>query len=99
MRRVDRLLLKIQEAQRLDEMQLAVTLIGKRTESGKWEVYADLWDGEFGGKTERLTMEFDTLEEAQKAVAEVEAVHTPTGKRIGSASGAVCIIDDIAWAE
>lgn len=56
MRRVDRLLLKIQEAQRLDEMQLAVSLIGKRTESGKWEVYADLWDGKFGGKTERLTM-------------------------------------------
>lgn len=99
MRRVDRLLLKIQEAQRLDEMQLAVALIGKRTESGKWKVYADLWDGKFGGKTERLTMEFDTLEEAQKAVAEVEAVHTPTGKRISSASGAVCIIDDIAWAE
>ena len=44
-------------------------------------------------------MEFDTLEEAQKAVAEVEAVHTPTGKRISFASGAVCIIDDIAWAE
>ena len=99
MRRVDRLLLKIQEAQRLDEMQLAVALIGKRTESGKWKVYADLWDGKFGGKTERLTMEFDTLEEAQKAVAEVEAVHTPTRKRISSASGAVCIIDDIAWAE
>lgn len=99
MRRVDRLLLKIQEAQRLDEMQLAVALIGKRIESGKWKVYADLWDGKFGGKTERLTMEFDTLEEAQKAVAEVEAVHTPTGKRISSASGAVCIIDDIAWAE
>lgn len=36
MRRVDRLLLKIQEAQRLDEMQLAVALIGKRTESGKY---------------------------------------------------------------
>ena len=34
MRRVDRLLLKIQEAQRLDEMQLAVALIGKRTEMG-----------------------------------------------------------------
>lgn len=76
---VDRLLLKIQEAQRLDEMQLAVALIGKRTESGK-EVYADLWDGKFGGKTERLTMEFDTLEEAQKAVAEFEAVHTPNRK-------------------
>lgn len=43
MRRVDRLLLKIQEAQRLDDLQLAVALIGKRTESGKWEVYADLW--------------------------------------------------------
>ena len=34
-----------------------------------------------------------------KAVAEIEAVHTPTGKRISFASGAVCIIDDIAWAE
>ena len=37
MRRVDRLLLKIQEAQRLDDLQLSVALIGKRTESGKWE--------------------------------------------------------------
>ena len=54
MRRVDRLLLKIQEAQRLDEMQLAVALIGKRTESGKWEVYADLWGGKFGGKPSGL---------------------------------------------
>lgn len=99
MRRVDRLLLKIQEAQRLDDLQLAVALIGKRTESGKWEVHADLWDGKTGGKTERLTMEFDTLPEAEKAVAEVEAVHTPTGKRVSYAPGAVCIIDDIAWAE
>lgn len=38
MRRVDRLLLKIQQAERLDALQLAVALIGKRTESGKWEV-------------------------------------------------------------
>ena len=44
-------------------------------------------------------MEFDTLTEAKKAVAEVEAVHTPTGKRVSYAPGAVCIIDDIAWAE
>ena len=99
MRRVDRLLLKIQEAQRLDEMQLAVALIGRHTEFEKWKVYADLWDGNTGGKTERLTMEFDTLDEAKKAVTEVEAVHTPTGKRISSAPGAVCIIDDIGWAE
>ena len=37
MRRVDRLLLKIQQAERLDALQLAVALIGKRAESGKCE--------------------------------------------------------------
>ena len=99
MRRVDRLLLKIQQAERLDALQLAVALIGKRTESGTWEVYADLWDGKFGGKTQRITMEFDTLEEAQNAVAEIEEVHSPTGNRIKAGDGATVIIDDIAWAE
>lgn len=99
MRRVDRLLLKIQDAQRLDEMQLCVAMIGKRTKSGKWEVYADLWDGKTVGKVERLTMEFDTLEEAKNAVDEIEAVHSPTGKRIKTGDEAVCIIDNIAWAE
>lgn len=99
MRRIDRLMLKIQQAERLDELQLAVALVGKRTESGKWEVYADLWDGKTSGKTERITMEFDTLEEAEKAVAEIEEVHTPTGKRIRASEGAVCIIDDMSWAE
>lgn len=99
MRRVDRLLLKIQQAERLDELQLAIALIEKRTESGKYEVYADLWDGHTNGKTQRITMEFDTLEEAQKAVDEIEQVHAPTGQRIRTGEGAVCIIDDIGWAE
>lgn len=99
MRRVDRLLLKIQQAERLDELQLAVALIGKRTKSGRWEVYADLWDGKYSGKTQRLTMEFDTLEEAQKAVEEIEQVHAPTGQRIKTSEGAVCIIDNIGLAE
>lgn len=99
MRRVDRLLLRVREAERLDALQLGVALIGKRTESGKWEVYADLWDGKFGGKTQRITMEFDTLEEAQNAVAEIEEVHSPTGNRIKAGDGATVIIDDIAWAE
>lgn len=99
MRRIDRLMLKIQQAERLDELTLAVALIGKRTESGKWEVYADLWDGKTSGKTQRITMEFDTLEEAQKAVDEIEAAHAPTGQRIRVGEGAVCIIDDMSWAE
>lgn len=99
MRRIDRLLLKIQQAERLGELTLAVALIGKRTESGKWEVYADLWDGKTSGKTQRITMEFDTLEEAEKAVDEIEQVHTPTGQRIKAGEGAVCIIDDMSWAE
>jgi len=97
--RINRLLFKIQQAERLDSLQLAVALIGKREETGKWEVYADLTDGKSGGKYEQLTMVCDSREEAEKAVAEIEAVHTPTGKRVRSASGAVCIIDNIAWAE
>lgn len=99
MRRVDRLLLKIQQAEKLDELQLCIALIGKRTESGKWEVHADLWDGKIGGKLERLTMEFDTLEEAQNAVAEIDEVHSPTGKRISTGMGYTAIIDDISWTE
>lgn len=58
-----------------------------------------MWDGKFGGKTQRITMEFDTLEEAQNAVAEIEEVHSPTGNRIKAGDGATVIIDDIAWAE
>lgn len=99
MRRIDRLLLKIQQAERLNELTLSVVLIGKRTKSGKWEIYADLWDGKTKGKTQRLTMEFDALEEAQKAVDEIEAVHAPTGQRIRVGNGAVIIIDNMSWAE
>ena len=50
-------------------------------------------------KTQRITMEFDTLEEAEKAVDEIEAAHAPTGQRIRVGEGAVCIIDDMSWAE
>ena len=95
MRRVDRLLIKIQDAQRIDAMQLCTALIGQKTETGEWEVYADLWDGREGGKTERLTMKFDTLEEAKNAVHEIEEAHKPTGKRARTGSEAVCIIDDL----
>lgn len=96
MRKVDRLLLKIQEAKRLDDMALSVALINAES-NGKWSVIADLWDGvEYPrGKSQRLTMEYDTLEEAEQAVKDIEAVHKPTGRRAAKVPDAVVIINDI----
>lgn len=102
MRKIDRLLIRIQEIQRLDDLTVADALIGQRNPpEGKWEVYVDLWDGKCGGKTERLTMECDSKEEALKAVKNVEEVHRPTGMkaRIAQGEAPVILIDDIAWAE
>lgn len=96
MRKIDRLLLKVQEAQRLDDMALSVAFI-KAENNGKWSVIADLWDDvEYPkAKTQRLTMEYDTLEEAEQAVKDLEAVHKPTGRRAAVIPEAVVIIDDI----
>lgn len=102
MRKIDRLLLQIREAQRLDDLTVANALIGQRNPpEGSWEVYVDLWDGKYGGKTERLTMECNSQEEALKAVKDVEEVHKPTGRkaRIASGDAPIFLIDDIAWAE
>ena len=97
MRKVDRLLLKVQEAERLDILQRSVAFIEKDPASGKWKAIADLWDGVPypKGRTQRLVMECDSMEEAQKAVDEVAEAHTPTGKRARSAYTPVVIIDDI----
>ena len=81
MKRVDRLLLQVQNAQRLDALQLSVAFIDKNEQSGKWEAIADLWDGKPQGETRRLTMVCDTEEEAIAAVDEVNELHQPTGKR------------------
>jgi len=99
MRRVDRLLLKIREAERLDALHLSVAFIERKEEGGSWTVIADLWDGVPSGRTQRLTMECDTLEEAQKAVDEIEEVHTPTGKRANAGASSVCIINDLPLME
>lgn len=94
MRRVDRLLIKIQQAEKLDAMQVSVCFVQPRGD--KWEAVVDLWDGVDypRGKTERLILEADTQEDALAAIAEVEAAHTPTGRRAKTADS-VIIIDDL----
>lgn len=93
MRRVDRLLIKIQEAQRLDALQVSVAFV--EPSGGKWRAVVDLWDGVEApnGKTERLTLECDTEAEAVAAVHEVEAVHTPTGWRAKTLGSSIIIND------
>ena len=93
MRRVDRLLIKIQQAQRLDDLQVAVALVDHYGE--KWRAIVDLWDGVDypNGKTERLVLECETEEEAIAAIEEVEAVHTPTGWRAKTMEPAIIVMD------
>lgn len=96
-RRISNLLQKIQEAETAGAKTLAIAIIGKREDTGKWEVHADLWDGVKGGGLERITMECDTREEAEKAVADIDAAHP--GKRGKEAPGAVVFVDNMAWCE
>ena len=91
MRRVDRLLLKVQEAQRLDAMQVSVCFV--QPAGDKWQAIVDLWDGEEypKGHTERLILEADTEEDAVAAIAEVEAAHAPTGYRAKTTESVIII--------
>lgn len=94
MRRVDRLLIKIQEAQRLEAMQVSVAFV--EPSGDKWRAIVDLWDGvdHPKGHTQRLILETETQEEAIAAVAEVEAAHAPTGYRAKTLGG-VTIVDNL----
>ena len=94
MRRVDRLLLKVQEAQRLDAMQVGVCFV-ERAGDG-WRAVVDMWDGVEApkGHTQRLTLEAQTEDEAIAAIKEVEAAHAPTGHRAKTLNS-VIIVDDI----
>ena len=93
MRRVDRLLLKVQEAERLDAMQVSVCFV--EPAGDKWRAIVDLWDGEEApkGHTERLILEADTEDEAVAAIEEVESAHAPTGHRAKAMAKAVVICD------
>ena len=94
MRRVDRLLLKVREAERLDAMQVSVCFV--EPSGDKWRAIVDLWDGVEApnGHTQRLILEADTEEEAVAAIEEVEAAHAPTGYR-AKTLGSVIIVDDL----
>lgn len=94
MRRVDRLLIKVKEAQRLDDMQVSICFVKRAGE--KWQAIVDLWDGKEPpkGRTQRLIMEEDTESAALAAIKEVEAAHTPTGYKAKTLNR-VILIDDL----
>lgn len=85
MRRVDRLLLRVREAERLDAMQVSVCFV--EPSGDKWRAIVDLWDGVEApnGHTQRLILEAETEE---------EAAHAPTGYR-AKTLGSVIIVDDL----
>lgn len=93
MRRVDRLLLKVQQAERLDAMQVSVAFVERAGE--KWRAIVDLWDGiDYpNGRTQRLIMDAETEAEAVAAIEEVEAAHAPTGYRAKTLDGVIIIND------
>ena len=65
MRRVDRLLLRVREAERLDAMQVSVCFV--EPSGDKWRAIVDLWDGVEApnGHTQRLILEAETEEKTQ----------------------------------
>ena len=94
MRRVDRLLLRVREAERLDAMQVSVCFV--EPSGVKWRAIVDLCDGVEApeGHTQRLILEVETEKEAVAAIKEVEAAHAPTGYR-AKALESVVIVDDL----
>ena len=78
-KRIAALLQQIQEAEEQSGLSLLVALLGERTAPGKWEVHAQLQDS--SGKIETQVTEFDTQEEAEKAVDELTVKYAPTGKK------------------
>ena len=107
MRKIDRLLLKVQEAQRLDEdvfcyaMVMPASLMEEPADSpnyNKWETLVYLNKGTFGSDGTMLdALYFDTKEEAMKAAEEIEAVHSPTGNRIKTQEGFFITMEDGAY--
>lgn len=95
MRRVDALLLKVQQAERLDDMQVSVCIV--RHPGEKWEAIVDLWNGVDypRGRSQRLILETDTEEEALAAIEEVKAAHAPTGHRASAIADPSIIIIDV----
>lgn len=104
MRKVDRLLIKIQEAQRLDELTLCYALVSPASfldepedspNYNKWAVVAYLNRGGMDSNGELLdTLYFDTKAEAMKAAKEIEAVHAPTGRRAKETEAAYITFED-----
>ena len=109
MRRIDRLLIKIQEAQRLDAESLCYAAIGKACYNeepedspnyNKWMVAAYISKGREPGSGTMLDfLYFDTKAEAIAAAHEIESVHAPSGKRAALQEPIYILFDDGDGAE
>ena len=78
-KRIAALVQQIQEAEEQNGLSLLVALLGEQTDTGKWEVHAQLRNG--SDNIETQVTEFDTQEEAEKAVDELTIKYAPTGKK------------------
>ncbi len=92
MQRIDRLLLKAQQAHQSGTLQVNVAFA--QPIKDKWQAIIDLWDGMQHGETQRLIIECDTEAEALETIEKVKAEHKP--KKYGSKKlEGITIIDNI----
>lgn len=79
MQRINRLLL---EAKRTIDKGILQVVTAFIFSNGKgWTVQINLWDGVPSGKTDCITADFDTMQEAANFIDSVQAAHTPTFKK------------------
>lgn len=92
MQRVDRLLLKAEQAHQESPLQVSVAFA--KPFNDKWQAVIDLWDGALHGETKRLVIECENQKKALEEIEKVKAEYTP--KKYGAkVLKAVTLIDDI----
>lgn len=90
MKKVDRLLMKVQESQHAGDLQVGVCIV-EQQDGGEWETYINLWSDNH--ESEQLVLTTDTMEEAMAAIDRVKAEHIPVG-RYSKVRKPVIIIND-----
>lgn len=79
MQRINRLLLEAKRT--IDEGILQVVTAFIFSNGKGWTVQINLWGGAPSGKTDCITADFDTMQEAANFIDSVQAAHTPTFKK------------------
>lgn len=90
MKKVDRLLMKVQESQHAGDLQVGVCLV-EQQDGDVWQSVINLWSDT--GEAERLVVNADTMEDAIAAIDKAQAEHVPAGRR-SKQRGPVVLIDN-----